>query len=88
MPATVDHQQPQAAVVSAAGAYAGWRSALLWVVAGELVLLFAPTLRFLYERWTVSVWQNAHGLFVPPLVAWLAWQELKPRTALPVQGSA
>jgi exosortase len=27
-------------------------------------------------------------MFVPPLVAWFAWQELKTRTALPTEGSA
>jgi exosortase len=64
------------------------RPLLLGIVAIELVVLFAPTGRFLVDRWTVSVWHNAHGLFVPPLVAWFAWQELKTRTALPVQGSA
>ena len=54
----------------------------------RMIVLFIPTVRFLIGRWTVSVWHNAHGMFVPPLVAWLAWQELKTRTALPVQGSA
>jgi len=63
-------------------------SLLLWLVAGELLLLFAPTLRFLFSRWTMSVWHNAHGLFVPPLVAWLAWDELRRCRSLPVRGSA
>src|SRR4029453_6614993 len=58
-----------------------WRRPLLLIVAIELILLFAPTVRFLVDRWTVSVWHNAHGMFVPPLVAWFAWQELKTRTA-------
>jgi exosortase len=64
------------------------RPLLLGIVAVELVVLFAPTIRFLFQRWTMSVWHNAHGMFVPPLVAWLAWQELKKtRTSLPVTGS-
>ena len=63
------------------------RPLLLGIVAAELLLLFAPTVRFLVERWTVSVWHNAHGMFIPPLAGWLAWQELKSRRALPVQSS-
>jgi exosortase len=65
-----------------------WRRPLLVIVAIELIVLFVPTVRFLIDRWTVSVWHNAHGMFVPPLVAWFAWQELKTRTALPTEGSA
>ena len=67
---------------------AAWRRPLLVIVAIELIVLFVPTVRFLIDRWTVSVWHNAHGMFVPPLVAWFAWQELKTRTALPTEGSA
>src|SRR5215218_7523028 len=65
-----------------------WGTALLAIVAIELIALYAPTARWLYGRWTMSVWHNAHGLFIPPLVAWLAWQELKDRRALPASGSA
>jgi hypothetical protein len=25
-------------------------------------LLFAPTVAWLFDRWTMSVWQHAHGL--------------------------
>jgi len=74
------------ATVAAAGVRR--RPLLLGLVAIELLVLFAPTVRFLLERWTVSVWHNAHGMFVPPLAAWLAWQELKTRTAAPVASSA
>lgn len=57
---------------------------LLQVVVGaELVLLFAPTVAWLLDRWTLSVWHNAHGLFVPPLVVWLSWNELRSRPELP-----
>ena len=43
----------------------------------ELVVLYAPTVVFLWERWTLSVWHNAHGALVPPIVAFLIYQELK-----------
>src|SRR3954447_13194593 len=65
-----------------------WGTALLAVVAIELIALYAPTARWLYGRWTMSVWHNAHGLFIPPLVAWMIWQELKARPDLPVSSSA
>lgn len=63
-------------------------SLLLWLVVVELVLLFAPTIRFLFERWTMSVWHNAHGMFVPPIAAWLAWDELRRCKDAPASGSA
>jgi exosortase len=67
---------------------AAWRTTLLLIVCVELVALFAPTARWLYGRWTMSVWHNAHGLFIPPLVAWMVWQELKQRPDLPASSSA
>jgi exosortase len=63
-------------------------SLLLWLVIIELGVLFAPTVRFLFERWTMSVWHNAHGLFVAPIAAWLAWDELRRDAKTPVKGSA
>ena len=65
-----------------------WRMWLLLFVAIELAVLFAPTVRWLFDRWTMSVWHNAHGLFIPPLVAWLSYQELKARSDLPRASSA
>ncbi|MBA2259808.1 MAG: exosortase/archaeosortase family protein [Acidobacteria bacterium] len=53
----------------------------------EVALLFGPTVAWLWDRWTMSVWQNAHGMFIPPLAAWLAWQALKGRPDLPADGS-
>jgi exosortase len=64
-----------------------WRRPLLALIGLELVVLFAPTVLWLVDRWTISVWQNAHGIFVPPLTAWLAWQALKGPTDLPLEGS-
>jgi exosortase len=61
---------------------------IAWVVLAELVLLYAPTLRWLYERWTMSVWHHAHGLMIPPLVAYFIRQELKSSAHLPRESSA
>lgn len=65
-----------------------WRTMVLWLVGLELVVLYAPTVRFLYERWTFSVWHNAHGMFIPFIVAYLAYQELKPFAGRPCAASA
>jgi exosortase len=59
-----------------------WRLVLVGVVAIELALLYAPTLSWLWDRWTMSVWHNAHGMFVLPLVTYLAWRELRSRPEL------
>ena len=64
-----------------------WRWLLLLLVGLELIVLFAPTVAWLVDRWTMSVWQNAHGMFVPPLSGWLAWRELKYHRDLPSTGS-
>jgi exosortase len=61
---------------------------LLGAVGIELILLYAPTARWLVDRWTLSVWHNAHGFMIPPVVGWFAWQELRPLRALPREGSA
>lgn len=65
-----------------------WHRPLLLLIAAELVLLFAPTTLWLVGRWTISVWHNAHGMFVPLVSAWLARQELKRRPDLPKASSA
>jgi exosortase len=67
---------------------ARWRGPLTVLLAAELFVLFAPTMWFLYQRWTVSVWHNVHGLFVLPLAAWLAWPPLKERRDRPAEASA
>lgn len=56
---------------------------LLALVAIELVLLYAPTVRWLVDRWTMSVWHNAHGMLIPVAVAYFAWQELRPLRHVP-----
>lgn len=50
---------------------------LSWLVAALLAILFAPTGLWLWQRWTMSVWQNGHGILVTALVIYLVWGELK-----------
>jgi exosortase len=59
----------------------------LLFVAAAVVALYAPTAAWLWGRWTMSVWHNAHGALVPPLVAYLAYLELKDRRSLPIDAS-
>jgi exosortase len=51
------------------------------------VVLYAPTVAWLFERWTLSVWHHAHGLLIPPLVGYFAYQELKPLRSRPRSSS-
>jgi exosortase len=59
--------------------------------AGVLLLClaaFAPTLRWMYREWTVSVWVNDHGLFMPFAMAWLAHRKLRDYEGDPGEASA
>ena len=58
-------------------------TSMLWLCAGLLILVFAPTIFWLIERWTMSVWHNGHGILVALLVIYLVWGELKKRNNLP-----
>ena len=61
--------------------------ALLALVALELVVLYAPTVAWLFDRWTMSVWHNAHGMLIPFAVAYFAWQELRPMAHFEIRPS-
>jgi exosortase/archaeosortase family protein len=65
-----------------------WHRVAVAVLAVELVILFAPTVAWLFDRWTMSVWQHAHGLLIPPLVAYFAHQELSRLSGRPRSSSA
>jgi exosortase len=67
---------------------ARWRRVALGLAAVELLVLYAPTVTWLWERWTLSVWHHAHGLLIPPVVGYFVYQELKARRHLPMSASA
>ncbi len=48
----------------------------LWLVLAALAVLYAPTVAWLWERWTMSVWHNAHGMLIPFAVAYFVRDEL------------
>ena len=56
---------------------------LLWLVAAQFGILYAPTCLWLWDRWTMSVWQNGHGILVTALVFYLVWVELTKLKSLP-----
>jgi exosortase len=80
-------EQGSVAAAEPAIATRRWRVALA-VLAVEALLLFGPTLLWLFDRWTMSVWQHAHGLLIPPVVGYFVYQELKPLSQLPRSSSA
>ena len=77
-----------AATAAAAARPKPWLRVAFAVAGLELLVLFAPTVAWLYERWTMSVWHNAHGLFIPPLVAYLVYGELQRTRQRPAASSA
>jgi exosortase len=71
-----------------APAWTPWQRAAALLLFAELVLVYAPTVAWLFDRWTMSVWQHAHGLLIPPVVGYFIYQELKPFTGQHASSSA
>jgi exosortase len=45
---------------------------LLWINLLLFCIVFSPTARWLFQRWSDGIWHNAHGLFVPFVAVYLA----------------
>ena len=60
----------------------------LWLAATALALLFAPTLSWLWDRWTLCVWNNAQVLLIAAVIGYLIWRELQARNHLAPTSSA
>jgi exosortase len=63
------------------------RKWLLWLIPVQLLVLFAPDLVWLWERWTLSVWHNGHGLLIAAVVAYLVWKELREHNDIPISAN-
>lgn len=65
------------------------RSGAMWggLVIALLVAVYAPTAQWLWGRWTMSVWHNAHGMFIPPLCVYFCWIELGRLKHVPAEAS-
>jgi exosortase len=48
---------------------------MVWAV--PAILVFAPTIHWLWQRWTMSVWHNMHGIFIPFIVAYFIREALR-----------
>lgn len=49
---------------------------LLVLIVVQLVVLFAPTMLWLWSRWTMTIWYNAHGILIMLVVIYLVRGEL------------
>jgi exosortase len=66
-----------------------WRPlAISGLVVALFLAVFAPTLEWMYEQWTRSVWVNNHGMFIPFVMAWMAREALREDSGEPEAGSA
>ena len=50
---------------------------ILWLIGVQLGVIYAPTLLWLWDRWTFSVWHNVHGLIIVPVIGYLIWRTLR-----------
>jgi exosortase len=50
---------------------------VLWLAGAAWVALFFPTIHWLWKHWTASVWLNNHGIFMPAVIGFLAYQALR-----------
>lgn len=60
---------------------------VLAIIAAGLIFVYAPTLMWLFDRWTRSVWSNVHGALVIPVLGYLAWSKLRRSVPLPPSAS-
>jgi len=63
------------------------KSSILIFVLIELVALYAPTAKWLFGRWTMSIWHHAHGLLMPPIIIYLVRNKLRGLRNLPSESS-
>lgn len=74
----IREDEPRDLAASAPAARVSRLHQALLVLAGlQLIAIYAPTLRWLIDRWTMSVWHNAHGMLIPFAVAYFAHEELR-----------
>jgi len=64
------------------------RTLLTCFAGATLVAVYAPTVAWLWGRWTISVWHNAHGALIPPAVAYLSYLELNGKNRVQPASSA
>jgi exosortase len=63
------------------------RTFWLLLTGAVLLLVYLPTVRWLFDRWTMGVWNNAHGMLIPLVVGYFVYQELGRVRHLPAASS-
>ena len=64
----------------------GWAAHAVWILLA--ILVFAPTIYWLWQRWTMSVWHNMHGMFIPFVVAYFIREVLRSDQIVDAEQSA
>lgn len=59
---------------------------VVWIVA--FLVLAAPTLAFLWDKWTRNIWYNGHGLLMPLLLVFIGADALRRRSVKSEEPSA
>jgi exosortase len=83
----MEQESPTEGNTNSAVGSASQRNWMLWLLAILLVLLYAPTILWLLDRWTMSVWHNGHGILITLVVGYLVWKELEKLQHLPTSSS-
>jgi exosortase len=63
-----------------------WAAHAVWILLA--ILVFAPTIYWLWQRWTMSVWHNVHGMFIPFVVAYFIFKVLRSDPIVDAEQSA
>jgi exosortase len=80
---TTDGKAGPAPSVARGTQSARWQRVVVALAAIELLVLYAPTIIWLWGRWTMDVWHQAHGLLITPAVGYFIYRELRNRPDLP-----
>jgi exosortase len=59
---------------------------IIWIALAALV--FAPTILWLWHRWTMDVWHNVHGLLIPFALAYFGYRAMRSDQVPDVEQSA
>jgi len=63
-----------------------WAAHTVWILLA--ILVFAPTIYWLWQRWTMDVWHNVHGMFIPFVVAYFIYKVLRSDPIVDAEQSA
>ena len=62
---------------SGPGPTSQWHRLVRWLWPALFALAIAPTVAWLWHRWTLGVWQSGHAILMPLLVAYLTYEALR-----------